>query len=158
MSSWRPRTTPSTHSLRLGDRSSGPDISPPQSPSDLPCGNISPDVGITGTPVIDASRHEIFVVADEFKDGSPEHFLVGLSTKTGAVELSERVDPTGSSPQALLQRTGLNLDDGRVVFGFGGNYGDCASYRGRVVSVKVGGSTPSIFTVDNQSGNSQGST
>src|SRR5665213_3495885 len=126
--------------------------------SDLPCGNISPDVGITGTPVIDASRHEIFVVADEFKDGSPEHFLVGLSTKTGAVELSERVDPTGSSPQALLQRTGLNLDDGRVVFGFGGNYGDCASYRGRVVSVKVGGSTPSIFTVDNQSGNSQGST
>src|SRR5665213_194742 len=125
--------------------------------SDLPCGNISPDVGITGTPVIDASRHEIFVVADEFKDGSPEHFLVGLSTKTGAVELSERVDPTGSSPQALLQRTGLNLDDGRVVFGFGGNYGDCASYCGRVVSVKVGGSTPSIFTVDNQSGNSQGS-
>src|SRR5437764_14971265 len=27
---------------------------------DLPCGNISPTVGIVGTPVIDPSRHEIF--------------------------------------------------------------------------------------------------
>jgi outer membrane protein assembly factor BamB len=124
--------------------------------SDLPCGNISPSVGITGTPVIDASRNEIFVVADELKGGNPEHFLVGLSTKTGAVELSERVDPPGSVPQALLQRTGLNLDGGRVVFGFGGNYGDCAAYRGRVVSVKVSGSKPAIFTVDNQAGNDQG--
>jgi outer membrane protein assembly factor BamB len=124
--------------------------------SDLPCGNISPSVGITGTPVIDASRNEIFVVADELKGGNPEHFLVGLSTKTGAVELRERVDPPGSVPQALLQRTGLNLDGGRVVFGFGGNYGDCAAYRGRVVSVKESGSKPAIFTVDNQAGNSQG--
>jgi outer membrane protein assembly factor BamB len=56
----------------------------------------------------------------------------------------------------LLQRTGLNLVDGRVVFGMGGNYGDCATYRGRVISVKVTGSKPAIFTVDNQAGNSQG--
>ena len=31
---------------------------------DLPCGDISPEVGITGTPVIDLARHEIFVDAD----------------------------------------------------------------------------------------------
>ncbi len=124
--------------------------------SDLPCGNISPTVGITGTPVIDPSRHEIFVVADELKGGHPEHFLVGLSTTTGAIEMRQRVDPSGSDPAALLQRTGLNLDGGRVVFGLGGNYGDCATYRGRVVSVPERGSTPSFFTVDNQTGNSQG--
>jgi outer membrane protein assembly factor BamB len=124
--------------------------------TDLPCGNISPTVGITGTPVIDPARNEIFFVADEIVAGYPEHFLEGLSTKNGAVELRERVDPPGSVPQALLQRTGLNLVDGRVVFGMGGNYGDCATYRGRVVSVKEGGSTPATFTVDNQSGNSQG--
>lgn len=29
----------------------------------LPCGNIAPSVGITGTPVIDPGRNEIFVVA-----------------------------------------------------------------------------------------------
>src|ERR1039458_6300448 len=124
--------------------------------SDLPCGNISPTVGITGTPVIDPARREIFVVTDELKNGRPEHFLVGLSTTTGAIELSQRVDPTGSDPAALLQRTGLNLVGGRVVFGMGGNYGDCATYRGRVISVLEGGSRPAIFTVDNQAGNNQG--
>ncbi len=124
--------------------------------ADLPCGNISPTVGITGTPVVDPTRHEIFVVADEIHGGSAEHWLYGLSTVTGHIELRERVDPPGSDPLALLQRTGLNLVDGRVVFGMGGNYGDCATYRGRVISVKVTGSKPAIFTVDNQAGNSQG--
>jgi len=124
--------------------------------SDLPCGNISPSVGITGTPVIDPSRNEIFVVADELVHAHPEHVLVGMSTTTGALELRRRVDPPGSDPAALLQRTGLNLDGGRVVFGFGGNYGDCATYRGRVVSVNENGATPAYFTVDDQAGNSQG--
>ena len=125
--------------------------------SALPCGNISPSVGVTGTPVIDPARREIFVVADEFIGGKPEHFLVGLSTATGATELRVRVDPRGADPSALLQRTGLNLDGGRVVFGFGGNYGDCASYRGRVESVRETGSAPTIFTVDAGAGQSQGS-
>jgi outer membrane protein assembly factor BamB len=124
--------------------------------SDLPCGNISPTVGITGTPVIDPARGEIFVVADELKNGRPEHFLVGLNTTTGAVEMHQRVDPRGADPAALLQRTGLNLDGGRVVFGMGGNYGDCATYRGRVISVSEGGSRPAIFTVDDRAGDNQG--
>jgi outer membrane protein assembly factor BamB len=124
--------------------------------TDLPCGNISPTVGITGTPVIDPARNEIFVVADELVRGYPEHFLFGLNTINGAIKLRERVDPPGSAPAALLQRTGLNLDDGRVVFGMGGNYGDCATYRGRVISVKETGSRPAIFTVDNRAGDSQG--
>ncbi len=122
----------------------------------LPCGDIAPLVGITGTPVIDPTRSEIFVVADELVKGGPEHYLVGLSTTNGKVELRVRVDPPGSTPAALLQRTGLNLDNGNVVFAMGGNYGDCASYRGRVVSVGETGSPRRIFTVDNHPGDSQG--
>jgi outer membrane protein assembly factor BamB len=38
----------------------------------------------------------------------------------------------------------------------GGNYGDCASYRGRVVGVPETGGTPRYFTVDAASGESQG--
>ncbi len=124
--------------------------------SKLPCGDISPSVGITGTPVIDPSRNEIFVVADELVNGSPEHELVGLSTTSGAQEIKQGVDPRGADPAALLQRTGLSLDAGHVVFAMGGNYGDCASYRGRVASVKETGSTPTFFTVDANAGDSQG--
>jgi len=122
----------------------------------LPCGDIAPTVGITGTPVIDPTRNEIFVIADEFINGGPHHRMVGLNATTGKVELNVDVDPPGASPAALLQRTGLNLDEGRVIFGMGGNDGDCALYRGRVGSVAETGSKPRFFTVDARSGDSQG--
>jgi outer membrane protein assembly factor BamB len=123
----------------------------------LPCGDISPTVGITGTPVIDTARSEIFAVADLYVDGKPAHTLFGLSLASGKLELREDVDPPGGvNTAALLQRTGLALDDGQVVFGMGGNDGDCASYRGRVIAVPEAGGTPRIFTVDAASGDSQG--
>ena len=131
-------------------------LATPVPASSLPCGDITPTVGITGTPVIDAARREIFVVADEEAGGHPAHVLAGLSTATGRVEMTRDVDPPGADTAALLQRTGLNLAGGRVVFGFGGNDGDCATYRGRVVSVPETGGTPAMFTVDGKPGQSQG--
>jgi outer membrane protein assembly factor BamB len=124
--------------------------------SDLPCGDIGPTVGVTGTPVIDPIRGEIFVVADELVASAPRHYLEGLSATSGAVEMRVGVDPPGATPSALLQRTGLALDDGNVVFAMGGNDGDCASYRGRVVSVGETGTPRRIFTVDGRPGDSQG--
>jgi outer membrane protein assembly factor BamB len=121
-----------------------------------PCSNINPIVGITGTPVIDQARHEIFVVADELKNGRPAHVLVGLNTASGQVELSQDVDPPGQAPANVLQHTGLTLDDGRVYFGYGGNADDCGSYRGRLASVPESGGTPRYFTVDARPGQSQG--
>jgi outer membrane protein assembly factor BamB len=124
--------------------------------SALPCGDISPTVGITGTPVVDAARSEVFVVTDEMVDQHPAHELVGLDAATGKVELTQDVDPSGSTPAALLQRTGLSLDANRVVFGFGGNYGDCSSYHGWVVSVPETGGAAYDFAVDSRAGESQG--
>jgi outer membrane protein assembly factor BamB len=122
----------------------------------LPCSNINPTVGITGTPVIDAERHEIFVVADELKNGRPAHMLVGLNTASGQVELSQNVDPPGQPPANGLQRTGLTLDHGRVYFGFGGNAEDCGFYRGRLASVPESGGTTRFFTVDARPGEKHG--
>jgi outer membrane protein assembly factor BamB len=122
----------------------------------LPCGNISPTVGITGTPVIDPDRGELYAVTDELVGGTPAHMLVGLDAATGRVELRQPVDPAGSAPAALLQRTALTLDAGRVVFGFGGNYGDCGTYKGTVVSVPEEGGSVADFSVDAASGEHQG--
>jgi hypothetical protein len=59
-------------------------------------------------------------------------------------------------PTALLQRTGLALDNGRVVFAFGGNFGDCSTYHGYVESVPEAGGQPSLYEVDAAAGQDQG--
>jgi outer membrane protein assembly factor BamB len=123
----------------------------------LPCGNIIPLVGITGTPVIDRSRREIFVVADELVRGRPAHMMAGLDTASGRVEMTRDVDLPGTDPAAQLQRTGLTLDAGRVVFGLGGNYGDCGLYRGKVEAIpETATGRPEAFTVDAAHGESEG--
>lgn len=129
----------------------------PVGASGLPCGNITPMVGITGTPVLDLARSEIFVVADELGPSGPSHHLVGLDMYTGRVLLNRNVDPPGADPAALLQRTGLALDGRAVVFGFGGNDGDCGPYHGWVESVPVAGTGPiRRYKVDRGPGEHQG--
>jgi outer membrane protein assembly factor BamB len=124
--------------------------------SALPCGDIGPTVGITSTPVIDEARGEIFVVADEMINGVPSHELVGLSLSTGVVMLNQNVDPPGAYTPALLQRVALTLDAGMVIFGFGGNFGDCSSYHGWVVEVPEAGGPMSTLELDEAPGASQG--
>lgn len=115
--------------------------------SALQCGNIFPTVGVIGTPVLDPSRNVIYAVADTWDAGKKEahHVLKGLDLSSGAEVLSTPVDPLGPDPKAMLQRTALNLDRGNVVFGFGGNYGDCGKYVGTVVSAPEDGSPPSFW-------------
>ena len=105
---------------------------------DLPCGDIEPVVGITGTPVIDAQRHEIFVDADTLihdpsASGGVEasHRLFGLDLYTGKVELDQRAMPNAGEDQlAQLQRPGLALDHGVVVIAYGQNTDDCPGVNG----------------------------
>jgi outer membrane protein assembly factor BamB len=124
--------------------------------SSLHCGNITPTVGITGTPVIDPVRREIFVVADVLRKTGPAHILFGLNTTSGRHEMSLRVDPAWQDAAAILQRTALTLTAGHVVFGFGGNFGDCATYRGRLIAVPERGGKPQVYTVDAARGESKG--
>lgn len=131
-------------------------LATPVPSGDLPCGNISPTVGITSTPVIDPTRDEIFVVADEDVAGTPRHELFGLNTGTGATELSQDVDPPGAFTPAMLNRASLTLDKGNVVFGYGGNYGDCSHYHGWVVSVPETGGPMATFEADAAPGENQG--
>lgn len=100
----------------------------------LPCGDISPTVGITSTPVLDPATGELYVVADQWSGSQASHTLIAYDAETGAELFSRNVDPVGSTPLNQLQRPGLALDDGRVLIGYGGNDGDCASYWGFLVS------------------------
>jgi hypothetical protein len=126
---------------------------------DLPCGDISPEVGITGTPVIDLTRHEIFVDADTLVSGpaasggvEASHRLFGLDLFTGKVELNEPAMPSAGEDQlAQLQRPGLALDKGYVVIAYGQNTGDCPGpngpAHGYVVSIPEAGGQLQSFQI-----------
>ncbi len=134
-------------------------LATPVPSSDLPCGDISPQVGITGTPVIDLSRHEIFVDADTLISGpaasggvEASHVLFGLDLYTGTVELDQSAMPSAGEDQlAQLQRPGLALDNGNVVIAYGQNTGDCPGpngpAHGYVVSIPEVGGTLSYFQI-----------
>jgi polyvinyl alcohol dehydrogenase (cytochrome) len=108
-------------------------VGAPVPSSELPCGDISPSVGITSTPVIDPSTGTLYAVADLSSGSSASHTLVAYNVRTGAQLFTRSVEPP-SDPLNQLQRPGLALDQGRVLIGFGGNDGDCAQYKGFLVS------------------------
>jgi hypothetical protein len=76
------------------------------------CGQISPQIGITSTPVIDRAKGTIFVVGMT-KDGAKQYHqrLHALSLTTGAELPGSPVEISGSYPG-----TGANSSGGRVVF------------------------------------------
>jgi polyvinyl alcohol dehydrogenase (cytochrome) len=112
--------------------------------SALPCGDISPTVGITSTPVIDTASGTLFALGDLWDGSHAHHWLIAYQAATGKELWRETVDPAGSIPENQLQRAALNLAGGRVVLGFGGNDGDCGTYWGWLVSVSE--STHAIST------------
>ncbi len=103
--------------------------------SALPCGDISPTVGVTSTPVIDPATGTLYLVADLWDGVHAHHWLFAYDARTGNALWSEGVDPPGSTPEDQLQRASLNLSAGRVLIGFGGNNGDCGTYWGWLESV-----------------------
>ncbi len=113
-------------------------LAKPVPSSDLPCGDISPEVGITGTPAVDLKRNEVFVDADTLIRGpsasggvEASHRLIGLDLFTGRVELDEKAMPNAGEDQlAQLQRPGLALDHGVAVIAYGQNAGDCPGPNG----------------------------
>jgi outer membrane protein assembly factor BamB len=109
----------------------------PVDASSLPCGNIDPVTGITGTPAADPRTGRLYVVAFL---RTRHHMLFTLSLTDGTVLSQQDVDPPGSNPAVQQQRGALALGQTFVYVTFGGLYGDCGAYHGYVVAVplKVG--------------------
>ena len=110
-------------------------LGPPVLGSLLPCGNIEPVTGITGTPVIDPSTGMLYVVA--FSD--MHHIMYALDVASGAVVFHESASPPGLNDTTQQQRTALTLANSMVYFGYGGLAGDCGLYRGWVVGLPANG-------------------
>ena len=119
-------------------------LAEPVDASTLPCGDIRPVTGITGTPVIDAGRGLVYAVAFA-RPG--RHVLFTVDLASGAVRGSTAVDPPGDSPQVEQQRGALALASDRVYVAYGGLTGDCGTYHGWVVGAPVDGGPPISYRV-----------
>ena len=97
---------------------------------ELQCGDINPS-GITGTPVIDASRGILYVVAFT----SLHHTLFAINTTSGVVIFQKAADPSGFVVTAQQQRSALSLANGTIYIPYGGLAGDCGEYHGWVVGL-----------------------
>lgn len=121
-------------------------LATPEPSSVAPCGDISPSIGITSTPVIDPTTNRIYAVGAVSASGVVHHELFALNLNTGAEVggfpiMVDPPYPSGGGAVNQLQRAGLALDDGRILIGYGGNDGDCSTYWGWLVSAPAGGST-----------------
>lgn len=111
------------------------------------CGDIFP-LGITGTPVIDATKGIVFVAAEIQTPRSKnylgiQHWLYALRVSNGSLVFSHRIDPyrdyVSYDGTALQQRGTLTLANGYVYVPFGGLYGDCGDYHGYMVGLRETG-------------------
>jgi outer membrane protein assembly factor BamB len=106
------------------------------------CGDINP-LGITGTPVYDATTNHVFLVAEH--GGSVRHELYALDVASGRVAWSKGVDLPGVSARDMQQRGALAIADNRVWVSYGAQAGDCGNYKGRVVGVPLDGGSNVVF-------------
>jgi hypothetical protein len=109
-------------------------------------GLISPEIGITGTPVIDPSSKILYAVAVTVQSGVVKHQLHALSLTTGAEKFGGPVTISGSyggvtfASSRHLQRPALLLVNTDVIICFG-SHGDALPYQGWMFAYSATGGT-----------------
>jgi PQQ-like domain len=128
---------------------------PATTAGDLPCGGIDPNVGVTGTPVIDGATRTIYLdaMSIDTATGVPvvKHKVHALDAATGneksgwPVDLNATAASGGTTFDSQLQnqRGALTLVGGKVLIPFSGHIGDCEGYHGWVVGITTTG-TPTV--------------
>lgn len=116
--------------------------------TNISCGDVGSDLGITGTPVIDPSTHIAYFVAAEEVGGVAADFMEAVDVQTGATPAdwpTSGVPITGSSdddPNTVFngdyetQRAGLVLVNGVVYAAFGSQC-DYGNWEGWLVGVST---------------------
>ena len=123
---------------------------------DVSTGDIVPEIGITGTPVIDPVTNTMYVVGKTKENGTYVQRLHALDITTGAEKLGGPVVLSGSvpgngsgssggtlnwDPKWENNRPGLLLLNGIVYLGFG-SHGDNGPWHGWILAYKAAQNLP----------------
>ncbi len=121
------------------------------------CGQISPEIGITGTPVIDPAAGTIYLVAMTLENGSYHHRLHALDITTGTERANSPVEvqAAGFVPKNYKQRPGLLLLNGNVYTSWS-SHCDIGAYHGWIMAYDAKTLAQTVVYNDTPNGN-QGS-
>lgn len=131
------------------------------------CGDLEPDIGVTGGPVYDPATGAVYLVAQTVPRTTPSYHLFGISPATGAIVFREYLGgrPSNDShitfnPADQLERPGLLLLNGWVYAAFG-SHCDHSPWTGFVAGVNVRTKAATEWTdesgvTDNEAGIWQG--
>jgi PQQ enzyme-like repeat protein len=112
--------------------------------SQLPCGNIDPS-GITGTPVIDPVSGRLYLDALTKAQDGPRHMIYALSLSDGSIVSGWPLDVQAAlaaqgvtfSSSTQGERSALLFFRDALYVNYGGNAGDCGSYKGTVLQFQT---------------------
>jgi len=124
------------------------DLGTPFDPSTLGCNDLTPTIGVTGTPVIDSATNTAYLFAKVVQGGNAKTFAHALDVATGAEKPNFPVEITGPASNANvqfnakqhLQRPGLLLLGNKVYAAFGGHC-DNPPWQGWIVGVSKDGTS-----------------
>jgi hypothetical protein len=116
------------------------------SSGDVGCGDLIPEIGITGTPAIDISGNTMYVLAKTKESGIAVQRLHALDITTGAekfggpVKIKANASGTGDGGTSVIfnplregQRPGLLLQNGKVYIAWA-SHCDITPYHGWVIA------------------------
>jgi len=138
----------------------------PWKAADIGCGDLTPNIGVTATPVIDAATNTAYLTHKTYASGTTgpaAQYLDAIDLTTGTQKAGFPVRLAGTAqnasaqtfnPTTELQRPGLLLMDGVVYAAFGGHC-DITPYQGWIFGVSTGGVVKARW-VANQTGNGAG--
>ena len=119
------------------------------------CSDLEPYIGITSTPVVDATTGVIYVVAmEQLANGTLSYFMHALNPVNGDEEPNFPVAIEGTAqnnPSAVfnaydeLQRVALTLSDGTIYFGFS-SHCDSNPFQGYVAGISETGHLTALWT------------
>ena len=107
------------------------------------CQDISGNIGIVSTPVIDTATNTLYLLhRNKNSDGSYHQWLRALDVSTGADKLSSPHEITGTAngiafdPRIQNQRSALTLANGNIYIAWA-SHNDCSDYHGWVMSFQA---------------------
>lgn len=135
--------------------------------STVHCGDLTPNIGITSTPVYDPATKSVFLLA-KTNDGAskqfPHWYMHSLDVATGAekpgfpvtIQGTPTNDPTRPfNPMTAMQRPGLLLLNGVVYAGFA-SHCDYTPFVGYVVGVSTAGRQTTMWATESGNANAEG--